>query len=355
MMTRRTFLTTALAAPATLRGQPSSMLADFMHEFAVPGLSVAMARDGEMIFERAFGWADRDAGEKVTPAHRFRIASVSKPITSVALFTLIEAGRLKLDDRVFGPGAILGTMYGAPPYSDHIADIRISHLMTHTCGGWTNNGRDPMFQHPAMNQAELIRWTLANQPLTDAPGQKYAYSNFGYCVLGRVIEKITSQPYDRYVRDAVLHRCGATGLQIAGNTLAERAPREVIYYQARGNPYDMNVRRMDSHGGWIATAADLVRFALHVDGKSTQRDILKPATLREMTTATAANAGYAKGWAVNKVPNWWHTGSLPGTSTLLVRSESGFCWAALANTRSDGLDLAMDRMMWKLSEQFPKA
>jgi len=348
---RRAFL----AAPAILRAQASAdaIPEKLVEDQSVPGLSVAMARDGEMIYEAAFGWADRDKGEKVTPAHRFRIASLSKPITSVTLFHLMEQGRLKLDDFVFGRRGILGTQYGAP--RGRIADIRIVHLMTHTCGGWTNDGRDPMFRNPKMNHAQLIRWTLANQPLVNAPGEKYAYSNFGYCVLGRVIEKLTGRPYERYVREEILAKCGVTGMQIGGNTLAERAPREVMYYQEHENPYGMNVRRMDSHGGWLATASDLVRFALHVDGKSAARDILKPDSLREMTTATTANAGYAKGWVINKVPNWWHTGSLPGTATLIVRTESGYCWAALANTRGKDLPLAMDRMMWRLSEQFPRA
>lgn len=151
---------------------------------------------------------------------------------------------------------------------------------------------------------------------------------------------------------AVLARCGISDMQIAGNTLAERAAREVVYYQREESPYDINVRRMDSHGGWLATAADLVHFALHVDGKSAARSILKPESLRQMTTGTAANAGYAKGWAVNKAPNWWHTGSLPGSATLMVRTESEFCWAALCNTRSQDLAAALDRMMWQLSERF---
>ena len=345
-ISRRGFL--ACAAPAILRAQPdaAAIPAKLSEDFKLPGLSVAMARHGKMVFEQAFGWADRDAREKLTPQHRFRIASISKPITSVTLFTLIEAGRLRLDDTVFGARGVLGTMYGSPPYTPHIEDIRMVHLMTHTCGGWTNDGRDPMFRHPEMDHAQLIRWTLANQPLVNPPGEKYAYSNFGYCVLGRVIEKLTGQPYPRYVQDKVLSQCGIRDMQIAGNTLADRASGEVVYYQPDESPYDMNVRRMDSHGGWIATAADLVHFAEHMDG------ILKPGSLREMTTGTAANAGYAKGWAVNKVPNWWHTGSLPGTATLMVRTASGFCWAALANTRSKDLPAAMDRMMWQLSEKF---
>ena len=211
-----------------------------------------------------------------------------------------------------------------------------------------------MFRNPGMNHKQLIHWAIANVALTHPPGEHYAYSNFGFCILGRVIEKLTGVAYEQHVRDAILKRCGVTGMRIAGNTLAERAPGEVIYYGAGGqNPYGMNVRRMDSHGGWLATARDLAMFASHVDGHSASRNILEPASIREMTTASSANAGYAKGWAVNRVPNWWHGGSLPGTTSIMVRTASGFCWAALANTREAPADTggAMDRMMWDLVRQ----
>lgn len=105
----------------------------------------------------------------------------------------------------------------------------------------------------------------------------------------------------------MLARCGISGMQIAGNTLAEKSAREVVYYQANESPYDLNVRRVDSHGGWLATAADLVQFLVQVDGRWAGHRVLTPESLREMTTGTAANPGYAKGWAINKVPNWWHT------------------------------------------------
>jgi hypothetical protein len=115
----------------------------------------------------------------------------------------------------------------------------------------------------------------------------------------------------------------------------------------------MNVRRMDSHGGWLATARDLAMFASHVDGHSPSRNILDPTSIQDMTTPSPANAGYAKGWAVNRTPNWWHSGSLPGTASIMVRTASGFCWAALANTREAVADTggAMDRMMWDLVRQ----
>ncbi|MGO9232158.1 MAG: serine hydrolase domain-containing protein [Bryobacteraceae bacterium] len=330
--------------------------AAFMRAHSVPGLSVAVARDGVPLYQRGFGFADRDTNERVTPAHLFRIASVSKPITSVTLFSLMEDRRLTLEDAVFGPGGILGKSFGATPYQRWVEDIRIKHLLTHTAGGWQNDGTDPMFRHPEMNHQQLIAWALENPALEHPPGEHYAYSNFGFCLLGRVIEKLTGATYEQYVRDAILKRCGVTGMRIAGNALADRAPGEVIYYGAGGqDPYDMNVRRMDSHGGWIATAQGLAMFASHVDGHSARRNILKPGSIREMTMASAANAGYAKGWAVNRVPNWWHMGSLPGTTSIMVRTATGFCWAALANSRGAARDTgaAMDRMMWDLVRQVP--
>ena|SRR5581483_2998616 len=150
---------------------------EFMSVHKVPGMSVAVARDGEVLHQKAYGIANGTSGEKVTPAHLFRIASVSKPITSAAIFQLIEQGKLSLDDSIFGPRAILGVAYGRPPYKEHVADIRLKHLLTHTAGGWTNDRADPMFRNPRMNHRQLITWTLANAPLTNPPGAHYAYSN----------------------------------------------------------------------------------------------------------------------------------------------------------------------------------
>jgi len=318
----------------------------FHESHSIPALSIAIARKGELIYAKGFGFADLRGRETLTPAHLFRIASISKPITSVAVFSLMEQGRLRLDDRVFGPEGILRNDYGAPPYRQYVGDVRIRHLLTHTAGGWQNDHGDPMFRNPQMNHQQLITWALAECPLTNPPGQHFAYSNFGYCVLGRVIEKITRQPYDQYVQAAILERCGIHDMRIAGNTLRERAHGEVVYAGVHEkDPYTMNVRRMDSHGGWLANASDLARFAMSLE------HVLTAESIREMTTATSANPGYAKGWAVNATPNWWHNGSLPGTTTLMVRTASGFCWSALANVRPVGTDLAlaMDRMMWELS------
>jgi CubicO group peptidase (beta-lactamase class C family) len=201
-----------------------------------------------------------------------------------------------------------------------------------------------------MNQAELITWTLSDRPLDHPPGKHYAYSNFGYCVLGRVIEKVTGRPYADYVKAEVLDRCGIAAMAIAGNTLDERQREEVKYYGQGENPYDMNVARMDSHGGWTARPQAIVRFMMHVDGFAKPPDILKAQTIRTMTTGSSANPDYACGWNLNKADNWWHNGSLPGTTTIAVRTHRGFCWAAFTNTSraNSQIDDDLDKLNWDM-------
>jgi CubicO group peptidase (beta-lactamase class C family) len=327
-----------------------------MVQYNAPGLSVAIARHGQLVYQRGFGCADKATDERVTPASLFRIASLTKPITSVAIFSLIEQGRLVLDDLIFGASGVLKFDFidTGGKYSELVTKITLHHLLTHTCGGWENDANDPMFRKPDLDQEQLITSTLRDQPLKYEPGTHYAYSNFGYCILGRVIEKITGQSYAEFVQQNVLAKCGIKDMQLGANTYAHRAEGEVVYYGQQGlgtNPYNMNVPRMDSHGGWIATPGDLVQFAMHVDGFKTTPNILRADTLKTMTTATAANPNYACGWCVNSIPNWWHEGSLPGTLSIMVRTASGLCWAALTNTRVDGFDL--DKMMWQMVKAVP--
>jgi hypothetical protein len=143
-------------------------------------------------------------------------------------------------------------------------------------------------------------------------------------------------------------------MAIGGNTLAQLRDDEVEYYGQNGEePYGMNVRRMDSHGGWIATPADLVRFMMHVGGFEMPACILKPETIMAMTAPSAANPRYASGWAVNRANIWWHNGSLPGTEAIAVRTHSGLCWAAFANTHRPKSDmgLELDRLIWAMARK----
>ena len=111
---------------------------------------------------------------------------------------------------------------------------------------------------------------------------------------------------------------------------------------------------MDSHGGWIATPIDLVRFLVRVDKFTPKPDILKDPTLTTMFTAPAVSTWYAKGWSVNTANNYWHGGSLPGEQSVMVRTSGGYCWAFIVNARSNNIGGAMDKLMWDINGAIKK-
>lgn len=354
-----------IAPRGAARGEMGRLMGQFRRAFSVPGLSVAISRKGQLVYERCVGVANREKAIQVDPSSLFRIASVSKPITSVTIFSLIEKGKLNLNDKVFGASGVLGTKYAKPPYKQYVADVTVDNLLTHTSGGWPNDDSDPMFQHDGWDQEKLISWTIENLPLTYPPGQHWAYSNFGYCVLGRVIEAVTGQAYADYVKANILAPCGVNDMQIARNKEGQRYPNEVQYFgQYSEDPYKINVTRMDANGGWIATPADLVQFLNHLGGVAGAPSLLEPETIRIMTTPAPAYpqdsaVKYARGWNVrdNGQGNWWHSGSLPGSTTIMVRTTNGMSWAALANTRTEPhaqIDAAMDQMVWNMVRTVPE-
>jgi CubicO group peptidase (beta-lactamase class C family) len=345
------------------RGEMGRIAQAFRQQFSVPASSIAISRNGQFVYDQAVGIGDRQHLAQVQQSSLFRIASLTKPITSVTIFSLIEQGRLKLTDKVFGPSGVLGIKYGKPPYKPYITDITVDHLLTHTSGGWPSDDTDPMMHNDGWDQTKLITETIANVPLTSPPGTHWAFSNFGYCVLGRVIEQVTGQPYASYVQGNILAPCGISTMQIAANKQSQRAPNEVVYYgQYSEDPYKINITRMDSDDGWIASSTELVQFLNHVAGAPGIPALLKPATIQTMTTPAPAYppgpARYARGWMVRDdgAGNWWHNGSLPGSTTIMVRTSTGMCWAALTNTRtepSNEIDTAIDQMMWNMVRTVP--
>lgn len=368
------------AAELPCRGPAQEALAPFdqlmrrlVEGDKVPGAALAVGREGRVVYARGFGYADVEAQRPVEPTSLFRIASISKPITAVAILRMVERGQLALDDPIvrwvqLEPHRVDGI---AP--DERLERVTILDCLRHT-GGWDRDvSYDPMFRSVAFAEAlsiappaaarDVIRY-MFGQPLDFDPGTRYAYSNFGYCVLGRIIEEVAGEPYEDYVRRDVLAPLGITEMRI-GHTLAEeRFPGEVKYYdedRRRGKavvagrvgeevdlPYGTWFQEsLDAHGGWIASAVDLVRFGLALapgDGRLLSDESLALCDARPNGAAGYAEDGspkdvhYGCGWMVRSRgeggANLWHTGSLPGTSTLLVLRHDGLVWAALFNTRN---------------------
>lgn len=319
----------------------------------VPGLSFAISRNGKLVLAKSYGKAD-DNNQSVSPRDRFRIASVSKPITSVAIMKLIEENpsKININSKVFGSGTLLGTTYGsASAYTDNLKKMTVRHLLEHTQGAWDNDGDDgvgdPMFMNMNLSQAELISWTLNNQPLERAPGEDSQYSNFGYCLLGRIIEKVSGKTYEQYVQQNVLAPMGITQIEIGGNKLADRKANEVVYYpNSAAYSNSMNVERMDAHGGWIASPIDLIRFMVHADGFNTVADDISTASFNTMITPWQTGANYAKGWGLSG-SNFGHNGAMSGTIAQIERRSDGFCFAVVVNQRpsNDGYATKLKQTM----------
>lgn len=330
----------------------NDLITSFMNINAIPALSLAFFRNNQLLYSAAFGTADRKLFVPALPTTRFRIASNSKAYTAAAIFTLLEAGRLRLDDHVFSDGGVL-QLYTDRSTSDVVKRVKIYHLLTHTSGGWSNESNDPMFSFPDLDQDKLIRHAVRTDPLTHDPGEHYAYSNFGYCLLGRIIERVSNMSYPDYVKKSVLDPSGIKDMQLASD---KRAPGEAVYYASPGDadPYSFPISRMDSHGGWIATAEDQARFLAKLfspQDQGTSRGIISLESLRIMTSGTSANPSYACGLAVNKYGNNWHFGSLPGTTSLMVHTHRGLSWGAVLNTRRNHskLENDLDDLMWKIA------
>ena len=322
---------------------------NFMQRFDVPGTSIAIAKDGKLIFAKGYGVMDKTTREAPGPNTMFRVASVSKPVTSVAIMKMIQDNQLKIGDKVFGSGAVLGTDYGSNAYSTWEKEITVQHLLEHTAGGnqWNNDtdggAGDPMFEQLSYNHKQLIGWILDNRDPEKKPSEKAAYSNFGYCVLGRIIEKRSGQTYENYVKSKVLGPCGISNMHIAGDAITDRRYNEAVYYD-NDDPYSMKVKRMDAHGGWIASSIDLLRFLVKVDGFATPADIISSTSFTTMTTPCSVDNGYAKGWAVNGT-NYFHNGSFNGGGAIIVRTGGGLTWAFVMNTRWRG---EADGMIWDI-------
>jgi CubicO group peptidase (beta-lactamase class C family) len=333
------------------------LIDQYMAEFEVPGLQLAYLRGSQVLHNGAFGVADRKGPRPVRPDSRFRIASNSKAFTSAAILLLVERGQLRLADRVFAPDGILPQFSRIGPHRDWIHAITVHQLLTHTCGGWSNQSNDPMFEKPGFNHQQLIVWTLRTHPLQHPPGEHYAYSNFGYCVLGRVIERVGGQPYAQFVQRNVMQPVQIFDMRIGTQ---RAAAHEVRYYGQGGErPYAFPLARMDAHGGWIATAHDMAHLLAclfsPLDNEGAPR-LINAATLRLMTTGTRANPGYACGLQVNNAGNAWHAGSLPGSLSIMVHTQSRLSWAAVGNTRSKKPDAQsrLDNLLWQVARSVPE-
>ncbi len=301
----------------------SSMI-ELMQQYNAPSIQLAITKGERLVYQANYGFASLDNSEMATAESLYRLASVSKVITAVTVLKMVSDGSLQLDDTVFGVDGVLGTDFGTTPYKENVENITVGHLLGHT-SGFNNTPNNPMFQNFDWPIEMVIDDVLNNRDLATIPGTTYFYSNFGYALLGRVISKASGMDYETYVKQNILAPMGITSMRIAGNTLSDRFTNEVEYFGQTDllGPYELNPNRADSTGGWIGSATDLVRFMSFFDRNGQVPDIISEELMQGLYLEQL---------------QWVFQGSLPGSSSAVVRYNNEYNYSIVANTRYNGIE-----------------
>jgi len=350
-----------------------AMMTAFLKEHGLPGAALAVTRASRLVYARGFGYAEKETQRPVQPTSLFRLASISKPITAVGILQLVEQARFRLTDRIFD--LLPADQWLRAGHDPRLRTITVQHLLQHT-GGWDRDATfDPITRVTDIAKTvgkplpvgpeDVIRYTLT-LPLDFDPGTRYAYYNVDYLLLGRLIEHVTNQGYEDYIREKVLAPAGITRMKLGRAWKDDLQKDEVCYYDSRqrdeiavcGSRLGQKVPRVyggenleayEAHGGWIGSAIDLVRFLSAFD-RPTESPLLKADTIRTMWDRPGGAAGteangmprdfyYGCGWSVRPIgpgrANCWHSGLIAGTSTLMVHRHDGLNWAVLFNCDAD--------------------
>ena len=282
------------------------------------GISVAVARGEEILYSKAYGFADLEFAVAADEETMFRIGSVTKQFTAAAVLKLAEAGKLSVDDPL--------TRF-LPDYPTHERDgheITLRHLLTHTAGvpNYTDSGPKWMdvVARELTHEQMLALWQ--DQPLEFAPGERWRYSNSGYYLLGIVIEKASGMSYADYLRTEFFEP-----LQLARTRYDSN--EEVLLNRAQGYAFGdgkfwndrlIGMSQPGAAGALISTARDLVRWQLAlVSGR-----VVKPESYEEMTLPFLLNSGaettYGMGLSFEKLSGRTcvsHGGGIFGFNSML--------------------------------------
>ncbi|WP_203857524.1 serine hydrolase domain-containing protein [Plantactinospora mayteni] len=332
----------------------------FMQARNISAGQLAVSYQGRLVLARGYTYSD-DPALTVQPTSLFRLASISKSVTAAAVARLAQDGVLSLGTPVT---SLLNLVPPAGQQLDpRMSNVTLWRLLQHT-GGWDQDlSRDPMFMDRTISRAlgtplelhftDVVRY-MSGRPLDFAPGSRVAYCNYGYGLAKQVIEAKSGLTYASYVQQRLFAPLGITRMKPAWSIspLAGEVPYRSQYTGTTvlndsgatvPGPYGtFSMRLLEGIGRWAGSAVDLVRWASAFDAAG---PVLNSTSINRIfaTPELGVNPNgwyYGLGWRVRPVNtgtgrNTWHTGSLPGTYTLLARSASGLSFAVLFNQRDD--------------------
>jgi D-alanyl-D-alanine carboxypeptidase len=325
-----------LIAVALLLMMPAAALADPVDDFVkkqlaaakVPGLSLAVIKDGTVVKVEGYGFADLEKRVPAQPDTVYKIGSVSKQFIATGIMLLAQDGRLTLDD------PIARYLKDAPP---SWTPITIRHALTHTAGLVRES---PSFAPTRIqSDADLIAAAYA-LPLRFEPGQKWEYSNVGYFILADIIRVVSGRPWPEFMRERVFAPVEMTSTWPTNTNAA--VPKRAVGYTGKDNG-----RRADdwpalrASGAFLSTVLDLARW----DAQLNARRILRDDSRRQMWTPVRLNDGttapYGFGWHVDAWsgrPRIRHGGGLPGFISEYARFEDQRL-TVIALSNGDDIDL----------------
>lgn len=349
-------LTNAMSSQPELHAM-DSIMQRYLKRWEIHGAQLAISRHDSLLYARGFGYADKDRQISMEPSYIMRMASVSKLVTATGIMKLRDMGKIRLSDKVFGPKGILNdTFYVNSIRDKRYFDITVEQLLRHKAG-FTNYAGDAIFSTRYIMQQNhlttppdhrtLLRIVLRRH-LGYTPGTAQRYCNIGYTLLSLIIEKRMGMSYENFMQRYVLNPAGCYDFHIAGNYLKDRRKNETVYYMHSSSvpvPEFNNSGRMVVRcygendittalgaGAWVASAAELCRLVASIDGDRTLPDVISPQAVKLMTQEMPDHQ-FSLGW--NFTPRnrpWIRTGSLVGTSALVLRYPDGECWVFITNT-----------------------
>ena len=327
----------------------------YLRKWHMKGASLAITRGDSLVYAKGYGWADEENGLEMTPRHIMRMASVSKLITATGIMVLHDRGELNIKDTVFGPSGILNDSTITALIKDkNYYKITVEHLMRHQAGF----RRDPLFSSRDVKhqlqldhapEAEDFYKVVLNRRLKFAPGSWQSYSNFGYLLLSKIIEKVSGMPYDEFIRTAVLAPAGCYDMHIAGTYYEDKRDNEVRYYTHEGDgkyieeytDNDVMVERcyggnniplLSGAGAWCGSPAEIARFVASIDGRPEVPDIISKESV-ELMTGYYDRDTFSLGWNdTHPDKGWSRSGTLSGTTALVKLFPDGECWVFISNT-----------------------
>lgn len=300
--------------------QVSSHVADLQAKDEFSG-AVLIARQGHPILDRAWGLADRDKKVKNTVDTQFSLGSMNKMFTAVAVLQLVQAGKLSLD-------GVLADYWPSYPNRDLATRVRIRQLLNHT--GGTGDIFTPQYEANRLEIRTLDEYVklFGNRSLAFEPGSKSEYSNYGFILLGRLVEIVSGEDYQSYVQK---HIYAPTGMAHTDShpEIDRRTGRAIGYTHARDG-LQPNTSTLPwsgtSAGGGYSTVGDLLLFAEALQSGK----LLDPELLRQ-ATSDQSRAGYGFGFNTFKDGTYGHGGGAPGVNGEMHILPSGYIVVVLEN------------------------